>query len=147
MQAEGLNERPSVVCLEWLDPLMVAGTWVPELVRLAGGHDCLGADGAHATTVAWEAVVEADPEVLVLMPCGFDIARCRAELPALTGRPGWADLRAVRARRVAVTDGNQFFNRPGPRIVESLEILLEILHPARFAFGHEGEGWQPLDGG
>lgn len=144
MQAEGLNERPSLLCLEWLDPLMVAGTWVPELVHLAGGRDLLGPDGGHALTLDWPAIVEADPDVLVLMPCGFDIPRCRAELPALTGRPGWPDLRAVREGRVAVTDGNQYFNRPGPRIVEGLEILMEILHPGRFTFGHEGKGWQPL---
>ena len=145
MQAEGLNERPSVVCLEWLDPIMVAGTWVPELVRLAGAQDPLGPDGGHALTLDWDAVVAADPDVLVLMPCGFDIARCRAELPALTARPGWSELRALRDGRVAVTDGNQYFNRPGPRIVEGLEILMELLHPGRFDFGHRGSGWEPLD--
>ena len=137
-------ETPRVACIEWLDPLMVAGTWVPELVGLAGGLDCLGKAGLHAETLTLNAIEEADPDHIVLMPCGFDMARTRAELPALSGQPGWARLRAVRDGRVAVTDGNQYFNRPGPRVLEALEILLEILQPEQFDFGHRGRGWAPL---
>jgi iron complex transport system substrate-binding protein len=140
-RATGLS-RPAVGCIEWADPLMAAGNWVPELVGLAGGVNLFGQAGKHAPTLNWEEVVAGDPDVLVLMPCGYDLARTRQDVPVLAGRPGWAGLKAVRHGRVIVTDGNQFFNRPGPRLVESLEILAEVLHPERFAFGHEGTGWE-----
>jgi iron complex transport system substrate-binding protein len=91
--------------------------------------------------MTWEELRRRDPEVIVAMPCGLDLARTRAEMTALTGRADWASLGAVRAGRVYVTDGNQFFNRPGPRLVESLEILAEILHPSAFDFGHRSTGW------
>jgi iron complex transport system substrate-binding protein len=139
--AQRLAERPTVACLEWLDPLMAAGNWVPELVELAGGVNLFGAAGRHAPAMTWEGLRGRDAEVIVALPCGFDLARTRAEMAALTGRPGWQELRAVGAGRVYVTDGNQYFNRPGPRLVESLEILAEVLHPGAFAFGHEGTGW------
>jgi iron complex transport system substrate-binding protein len=134
-----------VACVEWLDPLMAAGNWVPELVELAGGVNLFGEAGRHAPWMSWEQLRAADPDVIVLLPCGFDIARTARDLPALTGRPGWGELRAVRSGRVFLTDGNQYFNRPGPRLVESLEILAEVLHPGAFAFGHEGSGWRRLD--
>ena len=94
--------------------------------------------------MTWEQLRQRDPDVIVAMPCGFDLARTRAEMAHLTKREDWAELRAVREGRVGVTDGNQFFNRPGPRLVESLEILAEIFHPGRFERGHRGFGWQPL---
>ncbi len=92
----------------------------------------------------WEELAEDDPEVIVAMPCGYDIAKTREELPVLTSKPGWSDLRAVRARRVYLLEGSQFFNRPGPRLVESVEILAEVLHPGVFQYGHEGAGWERL---
>ncbi len=140
----GLAERPSVASIEWIDPLMAAGNWMPELVEKAGGVSLFGEAGKHSPGMRWEALVRADPEVIVVLPCGFDMARTRAEMPALTGRPDWRELRAVRAERVFLTDGNQYFNRPGPRLVESLEILAEILHPEAFHLGHEGTGWERL---
>jgi iron complex transport system substrate-binding protein len=94
--------------------------------------------------MTWEQFCAADPDVALVMPCGFDIARSRRDMPALTGRPEWPRLRAVRGRRVYLGDGNAYFNRPGPRLVESLEILAELLHPEVFHYGHEGTGWQPL---
>jgi iron complex transport system substrate-binding protein len=133
--------RPGVACIEWLDPLMAAGNWVPELVELAGGRNLFGSIGEHSPWLQWDAVRGADPEVIVAMPCGFDLARTRGEMPALERLPGWEALRAVRAGRVAIVDGHRFFNRPGPRLVESAEILAEILHPERFDFGHRGRGW------
>ncbi len=139
-----MKKRPGVVCVEWLNPLMAAGNWVPELVDLAGGRDLLGDAGKHSAWIAWEAVVKADPDVLYLMPCGFDISRTLRELPALTGRKGWSDLRAVRNHRVFVADGNACFNRPGPRIVDSLEILAETLHPLLYEPKHKGTGWEQL---
>ena len=131
--------RPSVAAIEWIDPLMVAGNWVPELIGLAGGTGLFAEHGQHSPWLEWPALVAADPDVIVLMPCGFQIARTLAELPALTAWPGWAGLRAVRTGRVYVTDGHHYFNRPGPRLVESAEILAECLH--NLDFGHRGTGW------
>jgi iron complex transport system substrate-binding protein len=140
-----MRERPTVACLEWIEPLMAAGNWVPELVELAGGRNLLGVAGKHSPWMTWNELAERDPEVIVAMPCGFDLAKTRAEMEILTRQPGWTDLQAVHNRRVYVTDGNQFFNRPGPRLVESLEILAEIFHPERFSFDHEGIGWQKYE--
>jgi iron complex transport system substrate-binding protein len=141
-RAATLSRRPGIACIEWIDPLMAAGNWVPELVEMAGGNNLFGQAGKHSPWMTFEQLVAADPEVIVVMPCGFDIARSRVELPALSQRPEWSQLTAVRAGRVYLADGNQFFNRPGPRLVESLEILAELLHPETFRFGHEGVGWQ-----
>lgn len=135
---------PTVACVEWIEPLMAAGNWVPELVEMAGGTNLFGEAGVHSPWLEWTALREADPEVIVVMPCGFGIERIRAELPALEAQSGWAKLRAVRAGRVYLTDGNQYFNRPGPRLVESLEILGEILQPRVFSGRHEGRGWVRL---
>jgi iron complex transport system substrate-binding protein len=121
--------RPTVACIEWLEPLMAAGNWVPELVEMAGGVNLFGEAGKHSPWMSWQQLVEADPEVIVIMPCGWDAARTEPEMHWLTDRPGWASLRAVRNGRVHLTDGNQYFNRPGPRLVESLDILAAILHP------------------
>jgi iron complex transport system substrate-binding protein len=141
-RARALPDRPTVACIEWVDPLMAAGNWVPELVAMAGGENLFGEVGKHAPWMTWEQLVDRDPGVIILMPCGFGIARTRRDLPALAGRPEWPRLRAVRDGRVFLADGNQYFNRPGPRLAESLEILAELLHPDAFRFGHEGTGWQ-----
>ena len=122
-RAKETGRRPRVACIEWYDPLMAAGNWVPELVEIAGGEDVLGVAGEHSAWLEWAALEEAKPEAVVLMPCGFDIARSRRELAALTGRAEWTRLEAVQQGEVFITDGNQFFNRPGPRLVESAEIL------------------------
>ncbi len=135
---------PSVVCIEWLDPLMAAGNWVPELVEIAGGRNLFGEAGHHSPWMQWNEIITRNPDIILVMPCGFSLAQTRRELPALTSRPGWDDLRAVRNRRVFLADGNQFFNRPGPRLIESAEILAEIFHPQRCSFGHEGGGWERL---
>jgi iron complex transport system substrate-binding protein len=134
-------ERPSLACVEWLDPLMAAGNWMPELVAIAGGRNALGRTGAHSPTISFADLAAADPDAILVLPCGFDLERTLAELPLLTERPEFASLRAARAGRVYAADGNQYFNRPGPRLVESLEILAELLHPGAFDFGHEGRGW------
>jgi iron complex transport system substrate-binding protein len=136
--------HPTVGVIEWIEPLMSAGNWMPELIELAGGRASFGEAGKHSPRLAWDALVAADPEVLLVSPCGFGIPRTREELPLLTGRPGWRGLRAVREGRVVVADGNAYFHRPGPRLVESLEILAEVLHPSLFQFGHEGSGWERL---
>lgn len=133
--------RPTVACIEWIDPLMAAGNWVPELVQIAGGTNLFGEAGRHSPWMSWEDLVAHDPEVIVVMPCGWDIARSKREMPVLVNRPEWQRLRAVQTGRVLLTDGNQFFNRPGPRVVESAEILAEMLHPDAFDFGHRDRAW------
>ena len=143
-QARALPPR-RVLTVEWTDPPMSAGNWVPEIVALAGGIDTLGAEGRHAPVVSADAVAAADPDVIVLMPCGYDLPRTADDGRALLADAAWAGLRAVRAGEVYATDGNAYFNRPGPRLVESQEILAEILHPAHFDFGHQGTGWTRLE--
>jgi iron complex transport system substrate-binding protein len=140
--AAQISSRPAVACIEWIDPLMAAGNWMPELVAMAGGRNILGEAGKHSPRITFDELHASNPDAIVISPCGFKIDRTMAELPALIGRPGWADLKAVREGRVFVVDGNQYINRPGPRIVESLEILAELIHPSTFRFGHEGSGWQ-----
>ncbi|HEX5034565.1 MAG TPA: cobalamin-binding protein [bacterium] len=136
--------RPSVACLEWFEPLMAAGNWMPELVAMAGGRNLFGEAGKHSPWLHWEALSERDPERILLMPCGYGLAKVRASLSELEKHAAWKNLRAVREGRVYLVDGNQYFNRPGPRLVESLEILAEILHPEEFDFGHRGKGWEFL---
>ena len=121
--------RPKVACLEWLDPVITAGNWIPELVSIAGGECTLAEAGEHSTKLAWESLVEYQPDVIVLMPCGFKIAQTQAELPGFTARPQWQALSAVQNNKVFIVDGNAYLNRSGPRIVDSAEILAEILHP------------------
>lgn len=140
-RAAAAPERPRIACIEWIEPPMAAGNWMPELVSLAGGVNLFGEAGRHSPWLDWDALRASDPDVILVAPCGFDIPRSRRDLPALEARPGWRALRAVRAGRVAIADGNRYFNRPGPRLVESLEILAEILHPVRCRYGHEGVGW------
>jgi iron complex transport system substrate-binding protein len=135
---------PTVVCLEWIDPLMSAGNWMPELVKIAGGRPLLSAAGQHSPWMTWDELERADPDVVVILPCGFDIARTVAELPPLVRHPRWGELRAARSGRVYVTDGNQYFNRPGPRVVESAEILAEVFHGPDAGRRHHGAGWIPL---
>jgi iron complex transport system substrate-binding protein len=141
-----LSDRPSVVCLEWVDPLMAAGNWIPELVTIAGGRPLLGDTGCHSPRIEWSDLLSADPDVLVVTACGFDLDRSAREAEALREHPSWPRLRAVVAGRVFLTDGSAYFNRPGPRLVESLEILAEILHRNRFDFGHRGPGFRALSG-
>ena len=131
----------SIACIEWIDPLMYAANWVPELVDIAGGVAMMGEPGRHSGYFEIEEMVARDPDVIAIMPCGFDIDRSRREMLALAERPEWRRLSAVREGRVFLTDGNQYFNRPGPRLVESVEILAELLHPDSVDFGHEGTGW------
>ncbi len=130
--AQQATHRPRVFCLEWLDPPYASGHWVPELVELAGGVDALGRKGTDSTRIRWEEVVAYAPEILVLIPCGFDLPRALQEVRRLEGRPGWWSLPAVQHDRVYVTHGSAYFSRPGPRVVEGLEILAHLTHPELF---------------
>ncbi len=141
-KVQGLSKRPTVVALEWTDPLMSSGNWIPELVELAGGLPLLGVAGQHSPYVEWDTLLNADPEVIIIMPCGFDLERTRKETYLLKQHPKWSSLQAVRTGKVFITDGNAYFNRPGPRLVDSLEILAEILQPDHFDFGYRGTAWE-----
>ncbi|NEU09831.1 cobalamin-binding protein [Flavihumibacter sp. R14] len=136
-----IEAKPSVACIEWLSPLMLAGNWTPGLVDIAGGNAVLVEDGRHSPFVDFNDLVASDPDVIVIMPCGFSIEQSLREIHLLPESPGWAELAAVKNNRVYIADGNQYFNRSGPRLVDSIEILAEIIHPKQFVFGYEGSGW------
>jgi iron complex transport system substrate-binding protein len=145
-KTQGLSaiERPAVACIEWIDPLMTAANWIPELVIFAGGQPLFSVTGQPSPQLTWETLVATNPDVIVFMPCGFDLNRTRQEAILLTQRSEWQNLHAVQTGRVYITDGNSYFNRPGPRLVDSQEILAEILHPEIFEYGYKGTGWEPL---
>ena len=134
--------HPTVACLEWTAPLFAMGNWGPELIDIAGGRCALGTAGVHSTSVPWQALADADPDIIVVAPCGFGLERALAEMPALVAHAGWRDLRAVRDGRVFVADGNLYFNRSGPLLFDTPEILAEILHPGAFSPAHEGRIWR-----
>ena len=123
------DKRPRVVCLEWFEPLFSAGHWAPEMVALAGGIDMLGRRGEPSAKIEWRQVIEARPDVILLMPCGFDVRRTVKEATPLRALPGWNDLPAVKSGNVFALNGNAYFSRPGPRLVDGLEILARIIHP------------------
>jgi iron complex transport system substrate-binding protein len=131
---ERTEAGPTSAIIEWLDPPMAAGNWVPEMVRLAGGHDVLGKEGAHSHWITWADVAAADPDVVVLIPCGFTLDRVVAEARSPAVWPHLEKLRAVRAGRAWAIDGHHLFNRPGPRLIDSLEVLAEVLNPEVFSF-------------
>lgn len=124
---------PRVLVLEWLDPPMIAGHWTPELIRIAGGEPILGHDGKPTGPIGWDAIAAAAPEVVLIIPCGFTVAQTLRELDTLRRQPAFAALPATRAGRVAIIDGNAYFNRPGPRLVDSAEIAAAAIAPERFA--------------
>lgn len=133
--------RPTIACLEWIDPFFNMGNWGPELVERAGGIQLLGTPGGHSTTTPWEAIRDADPDYLLIAPCGFGLERTLGEMPVLETLPGWHELRAVREGRVFVADGDLYFNRSSPSVFTSIEILAEILHPERVPLVH-AQFWQ-----
>ncbi|MEM8993407.1 MAG: ABC transporter substrate-binding protein, partial [Acidobacteriota bacterium] len=132
-RAAELPTRPSVLSIEWLSPVMVGGTWMPELIELAGGAPLVTKPGEHAPTLDRAALEALDPDVVLIKPCGFELERTFEELDLLERNLPWRRWRAVREGRVFIADGNAFFNRPGPRLVESLEILAACVHPEAFA--------------
>jgi len=128
-----VRERPRVFCMEWMDPVMAGGHWIPEMIRLAGGADGLGSAGQPSTAIDWERIVEFAPQILVIMPCGYKISRSLGDVDQLASRPGFYDLPAVQSGRVYIVDSPAFFSRPGPRIVDGLEILAQLIHPELFS--------------
>ncbi|MEA5582571.1 cobalamin-binding protein [Nodularia harveyana UHCC-0300] len=144
LQGLSLTEIPTVACIEWIDPLMTAANWIPELVNLARGESQFSFTGQPSTTISWETLLNSNPDIIIFMPCGFDLDRTRQEAQLLTQRPDWQKLHATQSGRVYITDGNAYFNRPGPRLADSLEILAEILHPEIFDYGYKGTAWDSL---
>ena len=134
----------NVLCIEWLEPLMDAGNWVPELLEMVGGKSSFGKAGEHSDWIQWEQILESNPDYILLMPCGFSIERTKEELVLLTKRDGIHNLKAYQSNQIYLCDGNQYFNRPGPRLVDSLQILAEILHSSDFGSGLQGIGFIPL---
>jgi len=132
-RSQDVHSRPRVACIEWLEPLMAAGNWVPELVELGGGTYGLVAAGAHSPTLTWDELIAFAPDVVILMPCGFKLEQTQRELSRFTQHPAWQTLPAVRNRRAYAVDGNAYLNRPGPRIVESAELLAGLVQPGFFA--------------
>lgn len=139
-----VTERPTVVALEWTEPLMIGANWIPELIEIAGGEPLLSVKGENSPYLYWESLIDVDPEIIVIMPCGFDLERTAQESKILTKHPAWKTLKAVKNGKVFLTDGNAYFNRPGPRLVDSAEILAEIFHPDLFDYGYKGTGWKPF---
>lgn len=125
--------RPRVACLEWFDPLYAAGHWVPEMVALAGGREILGRMKEPSTKFAWTQLLKGQPEIIILMACGFDLSRTLSEGALLTRLPGWNELPAVRSENVFAVDGSSYFSCPGPRLVDGLEFLAQIIHPELFS--------------
>lgn len=143
----GLHKRadpsawPTVACIEWLEPLMIAGHWMPDVVNLAGGRAVLAQPGIRSQYIAWEDLRAADPDVIVVVPCGFSLPQTERELSFLTKQEGWFDLQAVRQGRVFLFDGNAYFNRPGPRLYRAVALLAAALHPAS-APALDVAGWE-----
>ena len=128
-RSQTMRHHPRVLLLEWIDPPFSAGHWNPELIELAGGRVAIGRAGGRSTTVPWHQIVSVDPEVLLIACCGFDIERTLQDIPILQAYDGWRDLQCVQSNRVFVADGSALFNRPGPRLVDSLEILANAVAP------------------
>lgn len=135
----------TVAAIEWIDPMMAAGNWVPELIEMAGGINLFGEAGKHSPWMQYKDLIEKDPHTIIIMPCGYNIQKSIIEIDSLIKQKGWKEINAVQNDKVYITDGNQFFNRPGPRIIESLEILIEIFHNDKTDFKHIDSGWINFD--
>ena len=140
-RAADADTKPSVLHVEWAEPLMCGGHWVPEMVELAGGSNTFGDKDTGTFKLEWEEVVERQPDIIVMMPCGFDVKRGLEDVPILAQREGWKDLPAVRNDRVYVVDASAYTSRSGPRLVTGLEIMAEMIHPELFS------GYIPESGG
>ncbi len=141
-----IEAKPRVACIEWIEPLMSGGNWIPELVDMAGGENLFGEKGKHSPFMTWDELSASDPDILMLFPCGFSLKKVIEETKGLIDKEEWKHLRAVRKGEVYMCDGHQFFNRPGPRLLDSLEMMAEILHPAEFSYGHLGDNYVKLNG-
>ena len=142
---ENLAVRPRVFCMEWFDPVYCSGHWVPEMVKIAGGLDSLSKAEADSVRIAWTDVVAWKPEVLILTPCGFDLAQTIEQSQQLFNYPDWSTLPAVRDGRVYAVDANSYFARPGPRVVDGTELLAHLIHPELFSWNGSSDAYQRLE--
>ena len=142
---KGTEQKPTVLCIEWIEPIMVAANWVPELVGLAGGRNVMSVSGTDSNFCSWDEIKQTNPDIIIMMPCGFGIKRTLEDIHYLQNRKGWQELKAVKENKVFVVDGNQYFNRPGPRLVDSAEILAEIIHPDYFERKYSEDAWITID--
>ncbi len=134
--------KPKILCIEWSEPLMAAGNWIPEMIEIAGGKDILGKKGSDSHWIKFENIIESDPDFIIFIPCGFNLKQTKNDVDTLVKcNNKWKNLRAFKNKNFYIADGNQYFNRPGPRLVESIEILCEIIHPNNFDFGHKNLSW------
>ena len=142
---KGTEQKPTVLCIEWIEPIMVAANWVPELVGLAGGRNVMSVSGTDSNFCSWDEIKQTNPDIIIMMPCGFGIKRTFEDIHYLQNRKGWQELKAVKENKVFVVDGNQYFNRPGPRLVDSAEILAEVIHPEYFERKYPEDAWITID--
>jgi iron complex transport system substrate-binding protein len=136
-RVQGISHYPRVACIEWLSPLYVAGHWVPEMVQLAGGRDVLAQPGSPSRVVTWDEISAAAPDVLIVMPCGFSVERTQTELSQLIQQPGQWRLSLALAERTYLVDASSYFSRPGPRLIDGIELLAALLHPSEHHHIHE----------
>ena len=140
-----IEQNPAVLCIEWIEPIMVAANWVPELVGFAGGRNVMSVSGTDSKFCSWDEIKKTNPDIIIMMPCGFGIKRTLEDLHFLQNIKGWEELKAVKENKVFVVDGNNYFNRPGPRLVDSAEILAEIIHPEIFERKYLEDAWITID--
>ncbi len=143
-EAKSKAVMPRTALIEWIDPLMYAGNWMPRLVTEAGGENLFTKEGEHSPMSDLKTLLEADPDKIIIIPCGFDMNHTIQELPNITANKQWGSLKAVKQNEIYIADGHQYFNRPGPRLLDSVKILAEILHPSLFNFGYQNTGWQNI---
>lgn len=141
-KSEKVRNRPRVFCMEWFDPIYCSGHWMPELVEFAGGRDELGRKGQDSVRLSWNEVHAWAPEVLILTPCGYHLKQALAQARLLTSYPGWGNLLAVQRNQVYAVDANSYFARPGPRVVDGLELLAHLIHPELFAWSGSPDAYQ-----
>jgi len=135
-------KKPKITCIEWIDPLMAAGNWIPEMVHISGGEDVFGKKEKDSHWIEFNEIKKYNPDIIIFIPCGFDLKKTNGEVKnLLKSNTQWHDLKAFKDKKLFITDGNQYFNRPGPRLIESLEIFAEIIHPELFNFKHQNKGW------
>lgn len=136
-----IDKKPTVACIEWLDPLTIAGDLLPQLVAIAGGTPMLVAASEQALAIDWQDIQQADPEIIVVIVRGLSVERTMREIGALLQQPGFADLQAIKNKRLYIADGEQYFYYTNAGLIDSVEMLAEIIQPKQFIFGNEGEGW------
>ena len=135
-------KKPKIACIEWIDPLMAAGNWIPEMVQISGGEDVFGKKGKDSHWIEFNEIKKYNPDIIIFIPCGFNLKKTNDEVKnLLKSDTRWHDLKAFKNKKIFITDGNQYFNRPGPRLIESLEIFAEIIHPEFFNFEHQNKSW------